>query len=102
MENKFYTDSNGYIKDEKKWSKSFAYLIAEQENILLTDEHWKIIMFIRNFFLKFNTSPTSRMLIRAISKNKKIDSMYLYKLFPNGIAKQAAKMAGIPKPTKCI
>ncbi|EAS40433.1 TusE/DsrC/DsvC family sulfur relay protein, partial [Photobacterium profundum] len=33
---------------------------------------------------------------------EKGSSRYLYKLFIKGPAKQATKLAGLPKPVKCI
>jgi len=33
---------------------------------------------------------------------EKGNSMYLFKLFPGGPAKQACRYAGMPKPTGCI
>jgi len=45
------------------------------------------------------------MLVKAMAKQygeEKGSSRYLYKLFPKGPAKQATKLAGLPKPVKCI
>ena len=90
-------------------SKAFAclhmYKIAKQENITLTDEHWLIVHFVRDFYQEFNTSPAIRMLVKAVTKafgEEKGNSRYLYRLFPDGPAKQATKIAGLPKPVKCI
>ena len=44
-------------------------------------------------------------LVKAMEKQygpEKGNSRYLYKLFPEGPAKQATKIAGLPKPVKCI
>ena len=30
------------------------------------------------------------------------NSRYLYRLFPKGPARQASKLAGLPKPAKCL
>ncbi|WP_348666060.1 TusE/DsrC/DsvC family sulfur relay protein [Arsenophonus symbiont of Ornithomya chloropus] len=102
---KIETDNHGYLKNSQEWKKSMVYLLAKHENIILTKQHWKIILFIREFYLKFNTSPSMRMLTKAISQQygETIgNSCYLYNLFPNGPAKQATKLAGLPKPIKCI
>ncbi|NQZ52475.1 MAG: TusE/DsrC/DsvC family sulfur relay protein, partial [Moritella sp.] len=54
---------------------------------------------------EYNTSPAIRALVKAMAKKLGADkgnSIYLYKLFPKGPAKQATKIAGLPKPAKCL
>ncbi|MBZ2279690.1 TusE/DsrC/DsvC family sulfur relay protein, partial [Buchnera aphidicola] len=87
------------------WNPEIAKEIAKKENIDLTEDHWIIIYFVRNFYLTFNITPSMRILISNIQKKIKPKtniSIYLFKLFPKGPAKQASKIAGIPKPTKCL
>lgn len=101
----FETDNDGYLKDSSEWSEGLAQVIAGQEGITLTPEHWEVVRFVREFYLKFNTSPAIRMLVKAMAKTfgeEKGNSRYLYRLFPKGPAKQATKIAGLPKPVKCI
>ncbi|ALD15394.1 sulfurtransferase TusE [Buchnera aphidicola (Aphis glycines)] len=97
-------DSEGYLKNNQDWNIYLAEEIAKKENITLTDNHWEIIYFIRKFYFAYNIAPSMRMLINGIQKElgKKIYSIYLFKLFPKGPAKQASKIAGIPKPSKCL
>lgn len=99
------TDAQGYLKNINDWSKELALVIAKQEDILLTEEHWLVINFVRDFYQQFNTSPAIRMLVKAMTQQygeEKGNSRYLYRLFPKGPAKQATKIAGLPKPVKCI
>ncbi|MGG4661973.1 sulfurtransferase TusE [Providencia vermicola] len=99
------TDSQGYLLDSQQWSEELVPLLAQEEGIELTHEHLEIIRFVRNFYLEFNTSPAIRMLVKAVSQQfgeEKGNSRYLYRLFPKGPAKQATKLAGLPKPVKCI
>ncbi|MEZ6875320.1 sulfurtransferase TusE [Enterobacter sp. KBR-315C3_2022] len=99
------TDSDGYLKDSGQWSEALAEVIAEKEAIVLTPEHWEVVRFVRAFYLEFNTSPAIRMLVKAMANTfgeEKGNSRYLYRLFPKGPAKQATKIAGLPKPVKCI
>ena len=82
-----------------------ASLLAAQEEITLTEAHWEVVRFVRDFYLEFNTSPAIRMLVKAMANKfgeEKGNSRYLYRLFPKGPAKQATKIAGLPKPVKCI
>ena len=103
--NEIATDSEGYLKDTTQWCEAMAPLIAEQEGITLSAEHWEVVRFVRDFYLEFNTSPAIRMLVKAMANKlgeEKGNSRYLYRLFPKGPAKQATKIAGLPKPVKCI
>lgn len=99
------TDNDGYLKDSSQWSETLAEVIAEKESIILSPEHWEVVRFVRDFYLEFNTSPAIRMLVKAMANKlgeEKGNSRYLYRLFPKGPAKQATKIAGLPKPVKCI
>lgn len=103
--NEIETDSEGYLKDTTQWNEAMAAVIAEQEGISLSVEHWEVVRFVRDFYLEFNTSPAIRMLVKAMVNKfgeEKGNSRYLYRLFPKGPAKQATKIAGLPKPVKCI
>ena len=99
------TDNEGYLKESAQWSEALAEVIAEKEAITLSPEHWEVVRFVREFYLEFNTSPAIRMLVKAMTNKfgeEKGNSRYLYRLFPKGPAKQATKIAGLPKPVKCI
>lgn len=99
------TDAQGYLLDHTLWSESLALLIAEQDEMTLTQAHWEVIRFVREFYLTYNTSPAIRALTKAMKAEfgeEKASSRYLYRLFPEGPAKQATKYAGLPKPARCI
>ena len=99
------TDAQGYLKNVDDWSEDLVTQLAAEEDIELSEAHWEVIRFVREFYLEFNTSPAVRMLVKAMSKQygkEKGSSRYLYRLFPKGPAKQATKLAGLPKPVKCI
>lgn len=98
-------DQHGYLKDHQQWSEALAPTLAAQDSIELTEAHWEVIRFVRAFYLKFNTSPAIRALTKAMKEEfgeEKANSRYLYRLFPEGPAKQATKYAGLPKPARCI
>ncbi|MFB6421899.1 MAG: TusE/DsrC/DsvC family sulfur relay protein [Candidatus Malihini olakiniferum] len=99
------TDAQGYLLNSADWSESIALMLAKQEDISLINTHWEVVRFVRRFYLEFNTSPAIRMLSKAMIQKygeEKGSSRYLYHLFPKGPAKQATKIAGLPKPVKCI
>ncbi|MEH6463736.1 MAG: TusE/DsrC/DsvC family sulfur relay protein [Shewanella psychromarinicola] len=99
------TDHQGYLNNVNDWQESMAVVIAATENIELTEQHWEVIRFVRDFYLEYKTSPAIRVLVKAIGQRLGADkgnSKYLYTLFPIGPAKQATKIAGLPKPAKCL
>lgn len=95
----------GYLKNIKDWNKEIALIIAKEEKIIITENHWKIIFFMRNFYLNFSIYPSMRILNKEIAKlidKKKVNSIYLFNLFPEGPLTQGAKIAGLPQTTKCL
>lgn len=104
-QNKIETDKFGYLLNVDDWQEALTPILAEQENIQLTDGHWEVVRFVREFYLEFNTSPAIRALVKAMAAKfgpEKGNSRYLHRLFPKGAAKQATKLAGLPKPAKCL
>lgn len=104
-EQEYPTDPQGYLLDSTRWNEQLAVHIASLENIKLSDEHWQVIHFVRTFYIEYNTSPAIRALVKAMQikyPNQDINSRALYRLFPKGPAKQATKIAGLPKPARCI
>ena len=98
-------DKHGYLANFDDWSEQVAQEFAQLENIELTPEHWEVVNFVRHFYQEFDTSPAIRLLVKALSKDwpeEKANSRYLYRLFKKGPAKQATRIAGLPKPAKCI
>jgi len=98
-------DEEGYIIDISVWNPELAEMIAEGENIEMGDDAWEVVNFLRNYYEEYQIAPAVRVLTKAIKKRlgpDKGNSKYLYELFPYGPAKQACKIAGLPKPTGCI
>jgi tRNA 2-thiouridine synthesizing protein E len=98
-------DPQGYLKNVNDWQPELAPILAASEDIHLTPAHWEVIHFVRHFYLEYKTSPAIRVLVKAIGQSlgpDKGNSKYLYTLFPIGPAKQATKIAGLPKPAKCL
>ncbi|QUG76416.1 sulfurtransferase TusE [Erwinia sp. E602] len=98
-------DAEGYLKVVTDWDEALAPLLAAEEEIALSEAHWEVVRFVREFYLQFNTSPAVRMLVKAMVQKygeEKGNSRYLFRLFPKGPAKQATKIAGLPKPAKCL
>lgn len=92
-------DADGNLANRGDWSEEIAREIAAMEGIPeLTAQHWAVINFMRGVFDKEGDSPS----IRRLTKESGVDTKALYQLFPNGPAKKAARIAGLPKPKGCI
>ena len=92
-------DADGNLADMNDWNEEVARDLAAQEGIPeLTEQHWKVINFMRDVFSKEGDAPS----IRRLTKESGVDTKTLYQLFPKGPAKKAARIAGLPKPKGCI
>ena len=98
-------DEEGYLTDLKDWNEDVAKVLASQDEIELTESHWEVVKFLRDYYDEYQIAPAVRVLTKAIGKKlgkDKGNSKYLYQLFPYGPAKQACKFGGLPKPTGCV
>ena len=92
-------DEDGFIQVPEDWNEAVAAALAKTEGVdELTEEHWKLVNYLRDYYLEFGIAPMIRKLCKATGfKLKKV-----YELFPSGPAKGACKVAGLPKPTGCV
>lgn len=92
-------DEDGFIQDPDQWDEKVAIDLAKTEGVeQMGDDHWKLVNYIRDYYLKFQIAP----MIRKLCKETGFDLKYVYQLFPSGPAKGACKVAGLPKPTGCV
>lgn len=99
------TDARGYLRRREDWEPGLAEELARRDGIALGAEHWEILTFLRAYYDQFRTAPPMRLLVREVGRRfgpEKGSSRYLYRLFPDGPAKQACRWAGLPKPVSCI
>ncbi|MEM1578949.1 MAG: TusE/DsrC/DsvC family sulfur relay protein [Archaeoglobaceae archaeon] len=106
---KLRLDEDGFLQDWEQWDEEVAIAIAKDTRfsptpIELTEEHWKVIRYLRDYFIKYGVAPPIRMLVKQAKKDigPHVDLQYIYKLFPQGPAKDACRIAGLPKPTGCV
>ena len=92
-------DAEGFLTDPAQWNEQVAEAIAAENGIAeLTDRHWLVVRFMRDRYLHTGAAPS----IRSLGKESGVPIKELYQLFPQGPAKLAAKIGGIPKPKGCI
>ena len=101
----YEVDEEGYLMNLNEWNPEVAEALAQSDDASLSESHWEVINFLREYYEEYQIAPAVRVLTKAIGKRlgkDKGNSKYLYELFPYGPAKQACKYAGLPKPTGCV
>lgn len=90
---KYPIDAQGFLLDPSKWDEDFAIATAPSVKIPggLTENHWKVIHFIRNSFATMNTCP----LVYVACRENNLGLGDLQQLFPTGYLRGACKLAGI-------
>lgn len=92
------TDEQGYLL-EPDYSDEVVLVIAAAEGLALTDDHWKVVSYLRDEFREHGHTPNFRNMLKGMAAHiPGCESKTLYDLFPLGPAKQGAKVAGLPQP----
>ena len=95
----YQVDEDGFLEDPNLWNDVVAADLASTEEInALTENHWKVIRYIRAYYLEFGIAP----MVRKLCKESGFKLNEVYEMFPSGPAKGACKLAGLPKPTGCV
>lgn len=99
------TDPQGYLANLDDWTEDVANYLSHEDSLELTDRHWLVINWIRNYYQENGMAPNLRIMQKSIGADlgdEYAEKKYLFDLFPYGPAKQAARYAGMPKPTGCV
>lgn len=91
-------NDDGFLANPNEWDEDVARSLAELEGVELTDEHWKVLFYLREYWDKFQTAP----MIRKLCKETGVSLERLMELFPPGPLKNVCRIAGLPKPKGCI
>ena len=95
------TDDEGYLIDPAGWNEDIAGQFARQEGLVLGEEHWKIIRYMRNHYDEHHTPPDARHATKFVAETlgygRKAGNR-LFELLPYGYVKQACKIAGMKRP----
>jgi tRNA 2-thiouridine synthesizing protein E len=92
-------DEDGFIQDTGIWNEEIARALAASEGVAeMTENHWKVVNYLRDHYLKFGTAP----MVRKLCKETGFSLKEIYEMFPSGPAKGACKVAGLAKPTGCV
>ncbi len=97
-------DENGHLVNSDDWSEALANHFATLDGINLSKKHWRVIRFIREYYLRYKTVPMPKVIIKGLNKKEGAE-LYtirsLYTLFPNSPMRRACRYSGIPQPTGC-
>ena len=92
-------DDKGYLVDFAAWNHDLAAALARDEGIdALTDDHWKLIDFLRAYQAENGHAP----MIRVLCKQTGLSLQRIYDLFEKGPARGACRVAGLPRPDSCV
>ena len=96
---KIEVDEDGFMQEPDVWNEEVATALASTEGVTeLTEDHWKIVHYLRDYYAQFGIAP----MIRKLCKETGYPLKRIYELFPSGPAKGACKVAGLAKPTGCV
>jgi tRNA 2-thiouridine synthesizing protein E len=92
-------DEDGFLKAMSGWSKAMALVLAERNEIgPLSDDHWKVIEFVKSYYETYGTGPP----VVKICKATGLSRAEICKLFPCGVVRGAYRLAGLPRPSGCF
>ena len=71
-------DEDGFIQEPDKWNKDVAEDLAKAENAYpMGEDHWKLVNYLRDYYLKYEFAPPVRMLTKQTGLDlKKISSCF--------------------------
>jgi tRNA 2-thiouridine synthesizing protein E len=92
-------DAEGYLCNLEHWSEDFAVALAQDEGLSLTDAHWQVIYFLRDYYREHGVQPQVRVMIRHFTEKwgaEKGSNHHLHEMFPRGgPQKQGNRLAGL-------
>lgn len=93
-------DPDGNLMELAPWSEQAATGRAAELGIELSDDHWDVVLFVRDYFRGRGPAAGAREILAALEAEFAEDGgrRWLFRLFPGGPVRQAAQIAGIPRP----
>lgn len=91
-------DGEGFLRMVAGWDRSMAEDLARLNDIgPLNDDHWRVIEFVRDYYLTRGTGPP----VVKIGKATGLSAADICRLFPCGVVRGAYRLAGMPRPPGC-
>jgi len=98
-------NDSGNLVRLSDWDEAVARFLAAEDGLVLGDEHWVVLFFVRGFYEQFGRVPGVRPMVAALKDAFGDDvgsGAFLQKLFPEGAAVQAVRLAGLPRSKRCV
>jgi len=93
-----HINEEGFLTEFDEWDEDIAAELAKNIDVEMTDEHWKLIKWLREDYREKGETATTRRVQTAGGVPTKVQ----FQLFPKKPAKKMAYIAGVPKPKGCV
>ena len=64
----YETDEEGYLANLGEWDSDVAAYMAKEDDCDLSENHWEVINFLREYYDEYQIAPAVRVLTKAIGK----------------------------------
>jgi tRNA 2-thiouridine synthesizing protein E len=91
-------NDEGFLTDPGEWTPEIGAELAQNIGIDMTDEHWKLITWLREDFAAKGETATTRRVQNAGG----FPTKQQFVMFPKKPARKMAYVAGLPKPHGCV
>ena len=98
------TNEQGYLCNLGDWSEDFTETVAKNDGVDLYNDHWELILYVRDYYEENQVGPTMHKVVRELGKknthfhNQKEYEKHIYSLFPRDPMHEICKLAGLPMP----
>jgi TusE/DsrC/DsvC family sulfur relay protein len=94
LKSKYELTGSGFLESFEQWDDRFAEIVASEWQLPdgLTEKHWQIIQYLRDYYRRTGTIPS----VFVSCKANGVDVDDLLDLFPDGYRRGACRMAGLP------
>lgn len=91
-------NEEGFLTRPEQWSDELGAELARLIGVDMSEEHWKLVHFLREDYAKQGETAT----LRRVSLQTGMPVKQLFTMFPGKPAKKMSYVAGLPKPKGCV
>jgi len=91
-------NEEGFMTRPEQWSDELGAELARLIGVDMSEEHWKLVHFLREDYSKQGETAT----LRRVSLQTGLPVKQLFTMFPGKPAKKMSYVAGLPKPKGCV